>query len=163
MEIEWNATLEEARAVVRAGVLPSNVTENEAKQYLHICKKHDIDPLSRMLVPLRMGGKHVYHMSIDGLRSRAAATGEYAGSDVPVFEDVGDDLLCTVVVYRMVSGQRCPFGAQALLSEYSTGRNLWASKPRIMLAKVAESLALRKGYPEKLSGLYEASELGAES
>ena len=41
--------------------------------------------------------------------------------------------------------------------EYSTGRNLWTSKRRTMIGKVAESQALRKAF--SISGLYSPEEM----
>jgi len=51
-------------------------------------------------------------------------------------------------------GRRRPTGKKVL----DTGGN-WARMPRLMLAKCAESQALRKAFPEDLSSLYERAEL----
>lgn len=48
-------------------------------------------------------------------------------------------------------------GAEVVRKLDTTGN--WGRMPRVMLAKCAEAQALRKAFPEDLSGLYEGSEL----
>ena len=67
--------------------------------------------------------------------------------------------MCIRDRWKLVQGQRCPFGATAYVDDYTTRKLLWASMPRVMVAKVAESAALRKAFPAQLAGVYEASEL----
>lgn len=47
------------------------------------------------------------------------------------------------------------------MADYNSGVGLWKHKPRIMIKKVAESIALRKAFAQELGGLYTAEEMPA--
>lgn len=137
--------------------------------FLALCEKRNLSPEAKhiYLVPRydAKAKRNIYtpQTSIDGYRLIAARTGQYAGSDDPLFAESGNrPSKATVTVYRAVAGTRCPFTASAYWSEYYPGANksfMWDKMPHTMLAKVAESLALRKAFPEEMSGLYTTEEM----
>jgi hypothetical protein len=67
----------------------------------------------------------------------------------------GDDLVGWCRVYRKDMSR--PFEVEVSLSEYSTGKNLWQTKPKTMIVKVAEAHALRRAF--SISGLYSPEEV----
>ena len=56
--------------------------------------------------------------------------------------------------YDENKGKRVPTGKKVL-----DDSGQWAKMPRVMIAKVAEAAALRKGWPDDLANVYEASEI----
>lgn len=143
-----------------------DATDDELRLFLHDCGRRGVHPLDRLIHFTKRGGKYVPITSIDFMRSRAAATGEYAGNDNPVFvygdPDAKHPTESTVTVWRMVQGTRCAFTATARWSEYNPGQGLdfmWKKMPHVLLSKCAEALALRKGFPQEVAGLYAAEEM----
>ena len=119
-------------------------------------------PLDRLLHFTKRSGKYTPITSIDFMRIRAAATKECAGIEDPIFEGqpMTPDFRAHVTVYRLVQGQRSAFRATARWREYKPDQDfMWRKMPFTMLGKCAEALALRKGFPQELHGLYESSEL----
>ena len=55
------------------------------------------------------------------------------------------------------------YTATVYFDEYTKGRDLWKSKPRTMIAKVAEMHALRMAFPEQMEKHYVEEEFDAES
>lgn len=160
-----NEQLQLAKNTVAAGLNPA-----EFELYLYDCKRQGVHPLDRLLIPVvtkdDQGNRRLaMWTTIDLLRSRAAESGEYAGSDDPAFgyiEPAKNPMTATVSVYRLVQGHRCVFTATARWEEYFPGEKRgfkWKQSPHIMLGKCAEALALRKAFPKQLASLYAQEEL----
>jgi phage recombination protein Bet len=142
--------------------IAKDATALELELFFYDCARRGVHPLDKLIHFTKRGGKYTPVTSIDFMRSRAAATGDYAGQEDAIFAGtVGTaDFAATVCVYRFVHNQRCDFTATARWSEYKPDQAfMWAKMPHTMLGKCAEALALRKGFPQELSGLYEAAEL----
>jgi len=148
----------------------SGLQDAEFELFLYDCKRQGVHPLDRLLIPVvtkDSDGTRRLAMwtTIDLLRSRAAESGEYAGSEDAQFEYLEGAVnpqLATVSVYRLVQGQRCMFTATARWSEYFPGDKRgfkWKQSPHIMLGKCAEALALRKAFPKQLASLYAQEEM----
>jgi phage recombination protein Bet len=164
---------DEQREIIRKAV-GSDLSDDEFEQFIHMCEKTGLDPLSRQIYAIkrnrRRGNQYVSEMTvqtgIDGFRLIAARTGKYMGSDEPEFEYNGNSQVpakCKVTIYKSVNGTRCSFTGVVFWKEFYPGNNggsmFWDRMPHTMLEKVAEAKALRKAFPAELSGLYEASEM----
>lgn len=159
-------TSEELELVKRT--VANGATDAELKLYLHYCARQGVHPLDRLIHFTKREGKYTPITSIDFMRTRAADTGEYAGSDDAVFGNHTQSHpdSASVTVWRLVQGQRCPFTATARWAEYCPDHGpsgkadrMWKRMPHTMLAKCAEALALRKGFPRQLAGLYAREEM----
>lgn len=147
-------------------------TDQELLLFLTICKQKGLDPLGKQVwfIKYKPNSAPIMTASIDGLRLIAIRSGEYNGSNGAywcgedgVWKDVWvsskPPVAAKFVCYR--KGCDHPFTGVALFKEYNNPNpsSIWKNIPTHMLAKVAESMALRKAFPAELSGLYEQSEI----
>lgn len=129
--------------------------------FLHVAKKSGLDPFANQIYFVKRKGKATIQTGIDGYRLSASRSGEYGGSDDPVFEEKdGKPVKATVTIYRFVKGEKCAFTASARWDEYKPENAfMWNKMPFTMLGKCAEALALRKAFPQELSGIYTKEEM----
>lgn len=159
------------------------LTDEEFEVFIAVCERRQMDPSKRHIYATKRWnteqGKKVLSVeaTIDGLRLTADRTGRYrgqtktkwAGKDlrwVEAWMETEPPAAAMVGVWR--EGDLEPITAVAHFDEFAqrfSDGNLmavWGEKPRLMLAKCAEALALRKAFPEELGGLYTAEELDRE-
>lgn len=137
--------------------------ENELKLFLYQCKRTGLDPLARQIYCIPIGGRMTIQTSIDGFRVVAERSGQYAGQSEPEFteDEKGNIICCKVRVFKFSpNGQRYEASVGvAYWSEYAQNSPMWNKMKHTMLSKCAEALALRKAFPQDLSGLYTTDEM----
>lgn len=117
------------------------------------------DFLEKNIYAIPYGSGYSLVTSVDHARKVGMRSG-IVGVSAPTYEMDGDKIIsCTVTVKRKIIEHIGEYAATAYFSEYTTGRNLWTTKPRTMIAKVAEMHALRKACPEELAQSYVEEEV----
>nr|DAO95930.1 MAG TPA: RecT protein [Caudoviricetes sp.] len=143
---------------------------------LHHCQRTGLDPWARQIHLITRGGRATVQVSIDGMRLVAdrvdRQTGGHHGYEETLWcspdgewRDVwlADEAPAAAKVTIVRDGHRIPVVAH--MREYMPRARdgkpigLWRTMPALMLAKCAEALALRRAYPQDLSGLYTSDEM----
>lgn len=143
--------------------------------FLYVAKRTGLDPLTKQIYAIyrwnSRQGKEVMGIqsSIDGMRLVAQRTKQYAGQDDVVYNPIDEGtkypIKASVTVYKIIEGQKIGFTASARWSEYvqtdakGMPMLMWDKMPYLMLGKCAEALALRKAFPNELSGIYADEEM----
>lgn len=147
-----------------------DLTTPELQLFAMVAHHTGLDPFTRQIYAVKRKGKVVHQTGIDGYRSTAERTREYAGSDEATFEDcdcgqepVGHPKIARVVVHRLLANghmvdqigiarwhELAPTGDEAFM---------WRKMPFNQLAKCAEANGLRKAFPRVLGGVYLEDEM----
>lgn len=159
-------------------------TDAEFALFLHQCRTRRLDPLVRQIYAVfrwnsQLGREAMtIQTSIDGFRLIAQRTSEYRGQSGPFW--CGEDgewvdvwtskthpVAAKVGVWR--EGFKEPVYSVARFDSYAQwakGENgaqfltgQWGKMDDLMIAKCAEALALRRAFPDELSGLYTSDEM----
>lgn len=161
--------------------IAKGTTDEEFQLFIATCTRTGLDPFMRQIYPVKRWDSRekkevmAIQVGIDGMRLIAERTEKYAGQDAAewldengqwseVWTGIGEfPVAARVSVYRKDWGNRkatavCRwdsyaqyFGNPAKLSP------TWDKMPDVMLAKCAESLAIRKAFPAEMSALVAAT------
>jgi phage recombination protein Bet len=171
-----NLTPDHIKTLEGAGVIPAGCPPDQVAVFAEVCRTQNLSPFLKQIYLVGYGGKYSVITGIDGYRACADRSGTHAGTDEAKYNLTSDGrylsasecaakhkvpVTATVTVYKIVGGVRVPYTHTAVFAEFSTGKQKWATMPFQMIAKVAESHALRKAFPVELAGLRTEEELGA--
>jgi phage recombination protein Bet len=149
-------------------------TQAEFEMFVYACQRTGLDPFMKQIYPVKRWDSNLkkeamtVQTGIDGYRLIAERTGKYAPGPEPTFtfDEKGNFISATAYVKKQTKdGTWHTIAATAFFDEYcqktkeGKATSMWQKMPKSQTAKCAESLALRKAFPNEMSGIYTKDEM----
>jgi len=165
-QIEWTPV--QRAALAHLGI--DKAPHADQQVFMHVAQRVGLDPFAKQIWMIPRGGKWTIQTAIDGFRLIADRRPEYAGQVGPQW--CGDDgvwrefwasktppVAARVGILRRDWAE--PVWGVAMFAEFTANNQMWREKGAHQLAKCAEALAIRKAFPNDLSGLYTDDEMAS--
>ena len=137
-----------------------DLTNEEFALFAEHAKSTGLNPFKKEIWAIKAGGRLQLMVGINGFYEIANRHPQFDGIEVETVESNGKLIKAVAKVYRKDRSR--PTTAEAYLSEYGKPHGTWQTMPRVMLSKCAESMALRKSFPQELNGIYTDAEMPRE-
>lgn len=159
----------EKRALLKR-TIAKDLTDEELDLFLEVAQRQHLDPFAKQIIPTKRNQRTlvgdewmtvkvmVIQVTVDGYRARSDETGDYAPGRLPEFaydEKTGKLVSATAYINKWVHGAWVEVGATAYFDEFAQKNNkgepldMWQRMPHNQLAKCAECLCHRKGFPKQ--------------
>lgn len=153
-----------------------NATDQEIQLFLALCATKHLNPFIREAYLVKYGNNPAQMITArSAFQKRADAAPDYEGTELGVvvlcadgsIQHLAGEAFYPSVGQQLIGGWarvhrkgRKPYYAEVARQEYDTGKSNWARMPGTMIAKVAETHALRMAFPSAFDGMYAPEEMG---
>lgn len=161
-------------------MIMKGASDSELELFVSNCNRTGLDPMQKQCWAVKRWDSSLqrevfsFQTGVDGFRIVANRSGKYSGQLGPYWcgEDgewkdvwLSDKPPIAAKVGVLKEDFKEPLWAVAKFSSYAARKKdgsltpFWLKMPDLMIAKVAECLALRKAFPQDLSGVYSSEEM----
>lgn len=134
--------------------------EQQKNQFIDICCAYGLNPIKKEVYGVLYSDKFNLIVGYESYIKRAERSGRLNGWGVEIIGN-GNEMKAVITINRKDWDK--PFIHEVYFDEYNTNQNLWKSKPKTMLKKVAIAQGFRMCFSEELGGMpYTADELPEE-
>ena len=87
---ETGITAAQIDTLAQASVIPAGLPKPILQVFMETCRQHGLSPFKKEIYLVKYGGQYSVIVGIDGMRVKAARTGQHAGRDDAKFDLMPD-------------------------------------------------------------------------
>lgn len=130
----------------------NSLTEKHRTQFIQIAKAFNLNPFTREIYGIQYGNNFNIIVGYEVYLKRAERSGNLDGWEVySEGSQEAKDFRATCIVYR--KDLKHPIKRTVYFDEYNQNNQMWKSKARTMIEKVAIATTFRQAFPDELAGI----------